>query len=130
MPESNITAEQAIAAQTASAAEANAKYVKDAAFRQEEIATTMWSSIKSQIKDRKGGWGKDESMAVIGDIITADAAFIAANLELSPEAKQAVGLMINPSATRQWLESKDVALLDKLEASTTSKRASWLKTVK
>jgi hypothetical protein len=68
--------------------------------------------------DKHHGWGNKDSLAVIEAIVAKDVEFHegeAKTYTLSDEAIQFIGVVINPSAFRQQLESKDDGRLEKTE---------------
>lgn len=76
--------------------------------------------------DKSHGWGNKDSMAVIESIVAEDAAMSDGDVKqftLSEEALQFIAVVVNPSAFRQQLESKDDGRLTKVE----SKRVGSLK---
>lgn len=82
-----------------------------------ELSKEFWNIVKSQIDgNRKHGWGKDDSMAVVETLIMADHAVITKNKAASVELLFFIDKVVNPSAFRLVLESKAVALLDKQES--------------
>lgn len=72
----------------------------------EQIRETFQAAVVSQINgDREHGWVAADSMAVIEDVVAEDAkAAKGAYKGLSPEAKQYIEYVINPSAARQSFE--------------------------
>ena len=89
----------------------------------------MKSSINAQINgERNHGWGQADSVAVIGDIVAEFAPYFTKGTpehdeQSATEVRNAVmagiNQLVNPSATRQWLESKNVNLLDKQDSKAT-----------
>jgi hypothetical protein len=72
--------------------------------------------------DKQHGWGNKDSMAVIESIVAEDAALNDGDVKqftLSDEAMRIIALVVNPSAFRQQLESKDDGRLTKVEAKRT-----------
>jgi len=86
--------------------------------------------VDSQIAgDKSHGWGNADSMAVIESIVAEDAALSDGDVKqftLSEEAMKLIAIVVNPSAFRQQLESKDDGRLTKVEG----KRAGSLKSLK
>ena len=81
----------------------------------QDVIETMKSSIDAVIGDDKNhGWGQNDSMAVVGDLLAEFAP------EMDNEVRQAVlagiNQVVNPSACRQWLESEKVGKLNKQES--------------
>jgi hypothetical protein len=88
----------------------------------QDVIETRRESIKAQINgNRQHGWGQNDSLAVISDILAEHGGSFAKDAPMpeSAEIREAVigclGKLVNPSACRQWLESGEVNLLDKVE---------------
>ncbi len=83
------------------------------------IQKAFWDTVKHQISgNRKHGWHQKDSMAVIDAVVAEDAAQAggsAKDYSLSQTATELINEVVNPSAMRQKLESKDVNMLDKSE---------------
>ena len=78
----------------------------------QDVVETMKSSIATQIGgDRQHGWRQADSMAVIEDILAEVADDFNSTESGGQELREAVltgiNQLVNPSACRQWLESKD-----------------------
>ena len=79
----------------------------------QDVVETMKESIAAQIDgNRQHGWGQTDSMEVINDLLSE---FAPTWAEPQSEDRKAVieavlagiNQLVNPSACRQWLESKD-----------------------
>lgn len=83
-----------------------------------EVGETFKSSITTQINsNRKHGWGQKDSMAVIEDMLAEFGGCFASaeenDIALAKAVMERINKLVNPSACRQWLESKEINLLDK-----------------
>ena len=80
-----------------------------------KLGKVFADAIKAQIGgNRQHGWGQDDSFSVIDAVVAEDATDAEkGKYSISDEARPLIERVINPSACRQWLESKEVNLLDK-----------------
>lgn len=79
--------------------------------KEDPLGKAAWQAIKDAIKgDRKHGWGVDDSMQVIESLIAEDGPD---GYAPSDRCLELIRSVVNPSAFRQQLESKEVNLLDK-----------------
>jgi hypothetical protein len=85
------------------------------AKKSDKLGKVFVEAIKGAIGgNRQHGWGQADSMDVIDAVVAEDAADApAGKYSISDEARPFIERVINPSACRQWLESKEVNLLDK-----------------
>ena len=87
-----------------------------------DVIETMKSSINAQINGKRDhGWGQADSVAVIEDLLAEFAGDFnnADNMEVHDAVMAGINQVVNPSACRQWLESKNVNLLDKQDSKAT-----------
>jgi hypothetical protein len=92
----------------------------DPKARGKALFASFNDAVNTQIAgDKAHGWGNKDSLAVVEAIVSKDAELSEGDVTkytLTDEALQFIGVVINPSAFRQQLESKDDGRLTKVEA--------------